>query len=205
MRCLFVCAFLSTVLSAVTLDRLAVTVGSSVITELQIDEDLRVAGLLNGQPIIRDADARRAAADRLIEQLLIQREIDLSRYPGPSEEETNTLYASVRQTLGGPERLNQLLASYDVSEQTLRAHLKAQLVTLRFIEFRFRPDITIGDSEIEAAYRQVPKVQAAPLDANERAKLSQSLLEERTDAALDGWLAESRKRVNIVYLDPALQ
>ena len=96
-------------LAAETVDRLAITVGSTVITQLQIDEDLRVAALLNGQPVVRDLGARRAAADRLVEQLLIQHEIQLSRYPEPSVEEVNILYSRIEAAMGGSSRLRQLL------------------------------------------------------------------------------------------------
>jgi len=193
-------------LQAAVVDRLAITVGSTVITELQIDEDLRVAALLNSQPIVRDLTARRAAADRLVEQLLIQHEIELSRYPPPGEQELTTLFTRIQETMGGPDRLKQLLAEFNVSEQTLRAHLLAQLATLQFIEYRFRPDINISDNEIEAEYkRRTATARLPPLDAGEKAKLSEMLIEERTDAALNSWLAESRKQVSIVYLDSALQ
>jgi hypothetical protein len=203
------CIFLlvCSAMTAATVDRLAVTVGVTVITELQIDEELRVAALLNGQPVSRDIDARRAAADRLIEQLLIAHEIDISRYPGPSGEEVTAWYAHVEQSLGGADRLKELMDKYHIFEETLRLHLLAQLATLRFIDFRFRPDISISDSEIENAYHRqaVQLSQPPPLDANERAKLSAILVEERTDAALNSWLAESRKQVNIKYVDPSLQ
>jgi parvulin-like peptidyl-prolyl isomerase len=204
---------LCTLMPAATVDRLAIAVGSTVITELQIDEDLRVAALLNGQPISRDTESRRAAADRLVEQLLIQHEIELSRYPLPSDEEVSTVYSSIEQTLGGAERTRELLDKYTVSLATLRAHLKAQLTTLRFIEFRFRPDVNISDHDVDEAYRrQVSALHEADasatppaLDVKQRAKISQDLLEERTDAALNSWLAESRKQINIVYIDSSLQ
>jgi hypothetical protein len=208
MRIRMVALLIPLLLPAVTVDRLAITVGSTVITELQIDEDLRVAALLNGKPVERDIESRRAAADRLVEQLLIQHEIDLSRYPPPSDGEVTTLYNQITETLGGPSRLKQLLAEYNVTEQTLRAHLRAQLATLRFIEFRFRPDISISDSEVDAAYRSRAagsKTPLPPLDSAQKARLSEVLLEERTDVALNSWLAESRKQVNIVYIDSALQ
>jgi hypothetical protein len=202
---------LCSLLPAAIVDKLAITVGNTVITELQIDEDLRVAALLNGRAIARDLEARRAAADRLVEQLLIQHEIELSRYPAPSDEEVNALFSQIEKNLGGPERVQQLLLAYDVSRPTLRAHLLAQLGTLRFVGFRFRPDITISEREIEAEYDRLTtalKTTAAnppALGAGEKARLSDALLEERTDAALNGWLAESRKQINIVYLDKDLQ
>jgi hypothetical protein len=212
MRCLLSFLFCMTVF-ATLVDRLAVTVGSTVITELQIDEELRVVALLNDQPVVRDQEARRAAADRLVEQILIQHEIELSRYPAPSDEELDTRYAGVEEALGGAARLRQMLASYHVTQQTLRAHLAAQLTTLSFIEFRFRPDVNISETEIQSAYRrQVAALQAADpntkppnLDADRKAKLSDALLEERTDAALNSWLAESRKQISIVYVDASLQ
>jgi hypothetical protein len=210
---LLLALFFALLMPAETIDRLAVAVGSTVITELQIDEDLRVAALLNGQPISRNDDTRRAAADRLVEQLLIQHEISISRYPPPAQAEVDALYSSVEKTLGGPDRFQQLLAKYSVTPEILRAHLMAQLSTLQFIEFRFRPDINISDSEIEIAYQREiaslhnadPKAPAPPLDESRKARLSEVLVEDQTDAALNSWLAESRKQVNIRYLDASLQ
>jgi parvulin-like peptidyl-prolyl isomerase len=213
MRLVVACLAFCALMQGVTVDSLAIAVGSTVITELQIDEDLRVAALLNGQPVVRDVEARRAAADRLVGQLLIQHEIEISRYPLPSAEEVDTLYASVEKTMGGAERLKELLEKYSVTQQTLRAHLMAQLSTLRFIEFRFRPDVNVSDSDIEAVYQREltqmhdadPTVQLPILDASKKAQLSERLEEERTDAALNSWLAESRKQVNIRYIDTSLQ
>jgi uncharacterized protein len=87
------------------------------------------------------------------------------------------------------------------------------LSTLRFIEFRFHPDVNVSDSDIEAAYQRElthmhdadPTVQLPILDASKKAQLSEQLEEERTDAALNSWLAESRKQVNIRYIDTSLQ
>jgi hypothetical protein len=199
--------------SAATVDRLAVTVGRTAITELQIDEDLRVAALLNRKEVLHDLESRRAAADRLIEQLLIRNEIQMSRYPVPSPEDVEAYYAKVVETLGGSERASEALARYRVSEQVLREHLTAQLATLRFIAFRFRPDVSISDAEIENAFRrrliEAHALKAndplPPLPADEKQKLTGQLVEERTDAALNSWLAESRKQIEIVYEDKDLQ
>ena len=68
--------------------------GRQVITELQLDEEIRVTDFLNKEPIIRDTTARRAAADRLVQQLLIRREMDVSRYPLPTDAEVDKFAAS---------------------------------------------------------------------------------------------------------------
>lgn len=213
MRRLPLILFACLLLRAELVDRLAVTVGSAVITELDIDEDLRVAALLNGQPISRDLEARRAAADRMVEQFLIRHEIDLSHYPPPSEQEVDTFYSHVRETLGGEDALKALLTGYKISARTLRDHLKAQLATLRFIEIRFAPDVNISDADLESAYNRkvaalrtaTPGISVPPFDAAEQAKISKELLAERTDAALNSWLAEGRKQINITYVDSELR
>ena len=190
-------------------DKLAVAVGKQVITELQLDEELRVTALLNHQPVKRDTDARRSAADRLVEQLLIRHEMELSRYPLPSEQEVTQYLDRIRAETR--PRFAELLTSYDLSEATVREHLTLQLMTLRFIEYRFRPDASVSDNEIESAYREEVAAWKANHTGNpptleaSRDALRQKLLEEHTDSALTTWLAESRKQVNIVYVDKALQ
>ncbi|HEY6991869.1 MAG TPA: hypothetical protein VH369_25985, partial [Bryobacteraceae bacterium] len=83
--CLIACVALP--LSAAIVDRLAVIVGQQTITQLQLDEEIRITALLNRRPVARDVETRRAAADRLVEQTLIRREMEQSRYPLPGQED----------------------------------------------------------------------------------------------------------------------
>jgi hypothetical protein len=146
-----------------------------------------------------------------VEQLLIKREMELSRYPLPGEEDVAKYLQQVREQIGGAAELDKALHSYNVEEGTLRQHLELQLTALRFVEYRFRPDTSVSDAEVEAAYRrEIAEWKAAhsgnpPTLEASRERIRSALLEERTDAALSAWLAESRKQVNIVYLDKALQ
>lgn len=175
------------------------TVGQQTITQLQLDEEIRITALLNRRQVARDVETRRAAADRLVEQLLIQREMEQSRYPLPGQEDLDLYLEQIRAQNGGEAGLAKALATYNLTEGTLRQHLEAQLVTLRFIEYRFRPDVAISDEEIEAAYKGEAGKNAT------RESIRTTLMEARTDAALNAWLAERRRQVNIVYLDKTLQ
>lgn len=211
-RLLLLFAISLVALHAAVIDRIAITVGNQVITELQVDEELRVTAFLNRQPIVRDLQTRRAAADRLVAQLLVEREMTLSRYPLPSADEINKYAAQVRAQFGSDSEFQRALATYQMSEETLHDHLALQLMTLRFIEFRFRPETGVSESEIESYYQREianwpsthPGTQPPSLDASKEA-IRRALLEQRTDQILDTWLEESRKQVNIVYLDKPLQ
>jgi hypothetical protein len=131
-------------LEAGIVDRLAVIVGQQTITQLQLDEEIRVTALLNHGPIMRDVETRRAAADRLVEQLLIRREMEQSRYPLPDEQDVILYVEQIRRQNGGSTGFGKTLSTYELSESTLRQHLESQLVALRFVEYRFRPDAAIG-------------------------------------------------------------
>jgi hypothetical protein len=204
-KLLFLAAFSLTV-RAELIDKLAITVGQQVITELGIDEDLRVVALINGEPVNRSLESRRAAADRLVQRLLIQHEMEVSRYPLPSDEEVSIYLQQVENSVGGEAAFPKLLNSYNLTQATLVNYLKAQLTMLRFIEYRFSPDVSVSDADIELANQtEHPGVEPPLLTQAKRDAISQKLTEERTDAALNTWLAEARKQINIVYLDTELQ
>jgi hypothetical protein len=211
MRLIVILAFcLTASLQAEVLDRLAIIVGGHVVTQLQLDEELRVTAFLNGKPVTRDTDARRAAADRLVEQLLIRREMDLSRYPFPDSQEVNAYLEQISSQFGTADGFHKQLARDNLSEDVLRDHLALQLMTLRFIEYRFSSDMSVSDEEIQNYYRSEAarrKQQGAepPAFAAVKESIRQKLIERRTDQALDNWLEEARKQVNIVYLDKSLQ
>jgi hypothetical protein len=199
-------------LRAEILDCIAITVGRQVITELQIDEELRVTAFLNNQPITADSAARRAAAGHLIEQLLVEREMQLSRYPLPDPAEVDQYLEQVRAALSNYKDFDAALRTYGLTPEILRQHLQLQLTTLRFIELRFRPDLGISSSDIETYYqRQITQWKAdhpgatPPSLADLKESIRKTLAEHRTDAALDAWLEETRKQASIVYLDQSLQ
>lgn len=198
MRRLLLLVALSLPLTAEILDRVAITVEQQVITELQIDEEIRVTAFLNRQPATLTLEDRRAAADRLIQQYLVGREMKLGHYPSPTAEEVDQYLSGLRETFGGPAAFASALEQAHVRLEPLRTHLSLQLTTLRFIEYRFRPNFEISDEDIQA-YR---KRAAKPVS---RESAREILIQQRTDQILETWLEESRKQVNILYLDQSLQ
>src|SRR3984885_8109581 len=80
-------------LQAETLDRIAVSIGREVITESQVILDLRVAAFLDRKPVDLSGPAKRQAAERLVDQILILREAVDSHVTLPSTEATAGLVA----------------------------------------------------------------------------------------------------------------
>lgn len=206
MRFLLFLLFSAAWLRAEVVDRIAITIDYQVITESQIDEELRVAALLNHSALLRVPAARRDAADRLIQQLLIKREMALSHFAEPDPAELGTYLAGVKKEIAETDGLPEALRRYDLNETTLRDHLVSQLTTLRYVEFRFRPEVSVTEAAVQTYVRRNSNPGTNPgTPAKTPDEIRKLILAERTDAALDGWLEEARKRFNIVYLDKALQ
>src|SRR5260370_21045608 len=76
---------LAPILFADIIDRIAVSVGNRVITISDIDRETRVTAFINGVKADLTPAGKRATAERLVEQKLIQRELETSRYPDAAE------------------------------------------------------------------------------------------------------------------------
>ncbi len=190
----------SIALRSEVLDRVAISIGYRPITELEIDEELRVAALLSHKPVLHDHSARHDAADRLVQQFLIEREMQVSRYPAPTPPEVDAYLRQVENDFGGSSNLDAALKTDDLDRPTLLHHLAVQLAILRFVDIRFRPEFSVSDADVRTYLEREPA--ASSLDP---AALRRQILEKRTDDALAVWLAEARKQFNIVYLDKSLQ
>lgn len=202
------------VCSAEIIDRVAATVGNLIITQSAIVEQLRVAAFLNGQRADESAANRRRMAERMVEQTLIRREMEISRYDAPTADEVDKMLAPIRKAHGGTsETLAAALRSHGIDEQALRRNLVLQLATLRFIEVRFRPGASVAEGEIEIYYRDnfLPEWQRAnpekppPLIEEMHDVIEDQLRRAKIDQALDEWLKESRSRTRIAFFEEAFR
>ena len=137
---LFLClATLAPAANAALLDRIAVTVDSDVITETEVYEEIRVVALQNGNEPDFSPAARRVAADRLVDQDLIRKEMRLSNYPQPSPADVQKMLNQLRKQRfhADDQAYRQALDHYGLTGGELRAHLAWQLMTLRFADLRF--------------------------------------------------------------------
>jgi len=201
--------FVALALRGEIIDRIAVSVGNQVITENQIEEEVRVTALQNGSELSLSTAEKKKAAERLIEQSLVKREMDISRYPLPQLADADARLAEVRASFAAGYQ--QKLAQYGIDEAALRRHLWWQVALLHFIEYRFRPGIQLPEQDVREAYdNQVVQWKQKGLtpipDFEEaRPKLEQALVEQRTDQALDRWLGDTRTQVEIRFHEGAFQ
>jgi hypothetical protein len=199
------------ILQAVIIDSIAVSVGVQAITEGQIDREIRLAAFTNGSQPDLSVESRRKAADQLIEQALIRREMSFGAYPPVPEDEITAAFASTEKSRGGDAALNVLLKRYQLTAKELRDYIAWQLQLLNFIDLRFRPAVQVTEEDVEKYYREnlaathpgAVAVKAPPLtDVHDQ--IQQKLTGERVDQQLDEWIARSRSRAVIHYIDRSL-
>jgi hypothetical protein len=201
----------SWLLRAEIIDRIAIAVGNQVITQGQIDEEIRLTAFLNKTQLDLSPEEKKKAAGRLIEQTLVKREMELSRYPLPDPGEVDVALKSVKAGYFPEAQYQQALQQYGITEEALRRRLQWQMTLMHFIDFHFRPGIQVPDTDMHAYYQQQltkwqqQGLKSIPTFDDARESIEQILTEQRIDQAVDRWLAETRSQVPIRYLDEALQ
>jgi hypothetical protein len=164
-------------------DRVAAVVGTHVITQTEVDEEVRVIQFENQEPLNLSPEERRAAAERLIDQQLLRNEMQLERSQAPPASEGARLLEEFRrQNYPAPARFEAALRKYGITAQQLERHLLWQAELVRFVEFRFR-----GPSPSTPSASTPPPT---PSDGN---------------AQLDAWLKDARSQVRIEFKKAAFQ
>jgi hypothetical protein len=187
MALVFVCGALAEVV-----DRVAAIVGSEVITETEVRQEGRIVQFLNGQPLDLGPEQRRAAAERLVNQLLIRNEMAIGQYPEPPESEADAMLRNiVEQRFGANQAaFRDALGKYGITEDQLKRHMRWQLAVMRFTDSRFRLGLP-GQERPGAERAATGADRVAPGGG--------------VDEQLEAWLKESRNRTRIVFRKEAFR
>jgi hypothetical protein len=173
------------------IDRIAVIVGNTVITESEVLREVRLTAFLNRQPVDLGPKHRRAAAERLVDQQLIRNEMADGTFLLPQDGEADRMLAELRKRYWPSEaRYRAALREYGITEAELRQHLLWELAALRFTDQRF-PPLPAAPAESEPSANRV--MPGAPMPGSE------------TDRRLDQWLKETRANTRIVFQAGAFQ
>ena len=198
-------------LAAEIIDRVAVSVGNQVITEDQINEELRVTAFLNHDKVDTSPAEKKKAAERLVEQALIKRDIDLSHYALPQTSDAEQSLRSIASQYPSEAEFQKALQAYGITAEDLRRHLWWQLTVLSFIDYRFRPGIQLPESDLRNFYEQEAAkwreqgLKEVPSFEDARGKIEQVLTQQRIDQAVDRWIGDTRTQVEIRYRPGAFE
>jgi hypothetical protein len=190
------------VASPVIIDRIAVVIGNSIIKDSEIAQDIRVTAFLNGEALDFSAAKRKKAANRLIDQIFIRREIRVGGYPGVTPQAADVqLNALKKERFKTAAAFEQELRRYGLTELALRTEFQWQLTVLRFIDVRFKPAVLVSDDEIEKYYRAHPS-KSSLTDMHDQ--FSDILTGEKVNQVFFTWLDQQRKDAKIQFQEGGL-
>jgi peptidyl-prolyl cis-trans isomerase SurA len=199
-------------LQATIIDRIAIIVNNQLIKDSDIERDLRVVDFLNQEKLAIDAASRRTAANRLIDQVLIRREIRVGEYQTPPQSEADKLFNQIKKDrFANQAALQKGLNSYGLTEDQLKQYLLWQITVLRFVDQRFRPAVLVTDEDIEKYYHehiaQFQKPGSSQPESLEEARgeIQQSISGDRMNQLFYTWLEQRRKGTTIQYREEGLK
>jgi hypothetical protein len=140
-------------MTAQMIDRTAAIVDDGTIAESEVVLQLRLEALANDVEIIDVADERQRVLDRLIDQRLIANDIRLTGLQRMSFDERGQLLAQLQGQSFGSLSFGSALRKYGIAEAHALEFFVRQIEFSRYVEFRFRTGQTVGDEELQEAYR----------------------------------------------------
>lgn len=198
--------------SAEIVDRVAVSVAGHVVTLSDIRRQIRASAFLDKATPDFSRENLHRVAEQLVNQALIRREAELSRYPAPTYEEIDSALAALASLYGMDKAAFFDAASkYGFTEQELREQAAWRLTLTRFIDYRFRPGVQVGEADVGNYYNNVflpqfrkmsPRATPPSLDAV-RTRIIEILNLQLATEASQLWLEQSRKQARIRYFEEA--
>lgn len=163
----------------------------------------RIVAVIDGRPLLlSDVRALQAmlgleetkAQEAAIDQRLMYLEaIRLPQAEVRSEEEERAL-ATLRET--EPEK------AAEIPEPDLRRLVVRQLAILKYVEFRFRPQIRIPDEEVRRVWEEEQAGRPAGPALEDEAAAIRARLERRAlDERIEAWVKELRARTDVRYVE----
>jgi hypothetical protein len=170
------------------IDRVAVVVGNTAITETEVLREVRLTDFMNGEPLDMSVKARKDAANRLVDQQLIRDEMSTGTYPMPTDAEAADMLRDFQaQRFPNEAQYRAALKQYGITEDDLKQHLLWELAAIRFTDLRFQPNPLEGQSANRVTA-------GAPVPAG-----------NDVDQQLEAWLKEQRKNTRVRFKQAAFQ
>ncbi len=196
------------------LDRVAATSGQQVVTMSAVLRQMRLETLASGEAVKDTEENRRKAASRLVDQSIVLREIELSRYVPPTLAEAETaLDRYLQQSHQQKEKFFELVSKAGFTEEEFLRELQWRLSVARFVDYRFSAGVQVTEEEIQSYYakeftaRQKILSPEQPLPPMEevRDRILRILTLTKTNSSMEQWLARMREQLGVRYFDAAFR
>lgn len=201
----------------VELDHVVASIGSNVILESDVQQEMRFSALEPLQVLPGENTPDRALR-RLIDRTLILQQMDEQQQPvtTPAPEVDKALEnlrreipACAKYHCETAQGWNAFLKAHDLTPSMVRQRWSQRMAILHFIDIRFQSGIRIAPDAISAYYQKtlVPALEkhreAAPPLSEVSARIKEILLQQQVSGLFQDWLSSLRDQGNVRIVDPA--
>lgn len=193
-------------------DKMVATVNAGVRTDLITYSDLLWQLALQPRTLLDNpgSDDLNRALRRLIDQRLILQEAEKIPTIVPTAKQVSDARDELARNFASPFEFQQRLQRVGLTSDKLDEIIEQRLKMEKYLDFRFRNFVVIGQKEIADYYREVytPRLQARfpgrivpPLE-QVRDEIERTLTEAKIESDTDAFLDTARERAEVVMLSP---
>jgi hypothetical protein len=204
---LFVPVLSSPAWTGEVIDRIIATVNRQPVFQSDWEEAIAFEALMQQKSVAQMTQADRLQAlQRIIDRQLLETQMGNEAFLQPSDDDLEKDIAKLRNQLpdtADNQSWQKILAGYGLTQYRLKAHLRAEVRMMNFVEVRLRPNVHIQPEEVESYYQNqlVPDLLSnsrAAVTLNEAApRIRELLVQRRMDELLDQWLHNLRQQAEI--------
>lgn len=215
-RASLICILLlaGSILNGEIIDRVAVTIGTRVLTESMVMQQLRMSAFYDDQEPAITGLSKRRAADVLVAQVLLIQQMDDTRFTTPSMSDVKEHLKEIV----GPRYPNDAAYQADLvrrglSDEDVLQFLQQMIRAEQFTELRFRRGQQVSTDEIALYYgreyrsiwtKQNPGKPYPPLEELSE-DIEELLLTSKTDIATDEWVKETKESAKVRFREEVFQ
>ena len=185
-------------------DRIAAIVGPEAITQSEVDDELRLAAMLNRTHLQHAPEAVEDALRRLIDRRLIQQDMVATPFllAEPSEVETELRHLREATFVDG-KGFSAALSHYDLTPEDVRANVKERIAFERYVSFRFKTGLDVDAEDLVSYYRDefaaLQRERGQPVEpfAAVSEAIAEILTERRASELLTQRMRELRALTNV--------
>ncbi len=204
---LFVPVLSSAALAGEVIDGIVATVNRQPVFQSDWEEAIAFEALMQQKSVAQVTQADRLQAlQRLIDRQLLEAQMGGESFLQPSDADLEKDIAKLRAQLpngANDQSWYRFLAGYGLTQDSLMAHLRAEVRVMNFVEVRLRPNVHVQPDEVESYYQNqlLPDLQTnggtAVTLTEVEPRIRELLVQRRMDELLDQWLHNLRQQAEI--------
>ncbi len=179
-------------------DRIVARVEEEIILQSDVDQLARYQVLVDGK-----SESEAQILDRLIDQWIVRKEAEASRFPPASEGDVEREMRRLERSFAKSEDFEAQRKKAGISEAELKQIVTAQAYLSNYLDSRFRPTVQVDEKAIQDFYNQrvIPRAKVRGQDPPSfdaaRDLIQEVLIQQGINERADKWLKESRARLSV--------